>query len=157
MDLMTQKLHYDGSDEYPAMATVEQIKKIHALKNDLGLEDDVYHSMVQSFRVIPGRPAKMSSELSRDQASELIEQLEQLIEKTPGLYDKIYASSRQLRFIQYLWNRVTRAPDRESKNKALDSFIWRRFHVRNLNRLPKKKASKIIASLRAMEKREHQT
>ena len=33
------------------MATTSQIRKIHTLKNALGLDDDLYHEMLKSFDV----------------------------------------------------------------------------------------------------------
>jgi predicted GTPase len=54
------------------MATQSQIKKIHALKSELKLDDREYRSMLESYLSPDGIPLWSSKDLSYDQASSLI-------------------------------------------------------------------------------------
>ncbi|MBD3391731.1 MAG: DUF1018 domain-containing protein [Chitinivibrionales bacterium] len=138
------------------MATEPQVRKIHALKSNLHLGDSDYRVMLSAYRDEAGRRAASSRDLSVEQASSLIDSLERIVDRTPGIRDRVYASPKQLRFINALWNRVSKARDAQGRRRTLDSFLRRRFHVRRSDHLPRKVAPKVIKSLRMMDARREQ-
>jgi Protein of unknown function (DUF1018) len=135
------------------MATPTQIKKIHVLKSDLKLDDGEYRSMLESYVSPEGIPIWSSKDLSYDQASSLIRSMELVIDRTPMLKARVYASPKQLRFIIALWRHITRAADEDGVNKTLHSFLNKRFHIRRLDKISKKQMAKVIKSLRIMTSR----
>jgi hypothetical protein len=137
------------------MATPAQIKKIHALKSELGLDDGDYRAMLESYTSSEGVHLWSSKDLTYGQASSLIRSMELIIERTPALQARLYASSKQLRFIFALWSRITRATDREGADNTLRSFLDRRFHIRRFDKIPRKQMAKVIKSLRIMTNRNH--
>lgn len=132
------------------MSTEPQIKKIHALKRDLSIDDTTYREMLGAYPTDDGKQVHSSAGLSREQASDLIERLEHTVDETPALRDRIYATPKQHRLIAALWRKVSRARDNESRRQALDTFLRRRFHVRRSNHIPRKTADGVIKSLRKM-------
>ncbi|HUI93492.1 MAG TPA: phage protein GemA/Gp16 family protein [Chitinivibrionales bacterium] len=132
------------------MATRAQIKKIHALKSVLNLDEDNYRTMLSSFIMPDGTPVWSSKDLTFDQASSLIAALEHSIDHSPSLQKRLYASAKQLRLIAVLWKRITRANDEEGASNTLHAFLRHRFHVRRFDRIPKKQIGKVIKSLRIM-------
>jgi hypothetical protein len=68
-----------------SMATTAQIKKIHALKSELRLDDEAYRSMLEAYVSPEGTPVWSSKDLSYYQASSLINSMEMIIRRTPGL------------------------------------------------------------------------
>jgi Protein of unknown function (DUF1018) len=139
------------------MATPAQIKKIHTLKSDLNIDDEEYRSMLKAYVSPEGVPIWSSKDLSYNQASSLINSLELIIERTPALKSRLYASTKQLRFIAFLWGRITRATDGEGASNTLFSFLRNRFHIRRFDRIPRKQIAKVIKSLRIMTNRNSPT
>jgi hypothetical protein len=131
-------------------ATPAQIKKIHALKSALNLDDADYRAMLSGYVTPEGDFVWSSKDLSFDQASSLINAMEGIIDRSPVLRDRLYASPKQLRLIAVLWRRITRAADEEGSRKTLYSFLRNRFHVRRFDRIPKKQIGKVIKSLRTI-------
>jgi hypothetical protein len=132
------------------MVTQAQIKKIHALKSALDLDDDEYRSILSASITAEDVPAWSSKDLSFDQASSVITTMEMIIERTPALKARLYASPKQINLITALWRQVTRAQDEEGIHKTLYSFLRNKFHIRRFDRIPKKQAGKMIKSLRTI-------
>jgi len=130
--------------------TQEQTKKIHALINNLPMDDEEYREILSSFKNNENRSVQSSRELTVQQASELIADLEHILDSTPGLHDKVYATEKQIKKIYALWHHITTAKDREGVSKTLRSFLSHHFQVHDMSRIPRKKVSRIIAALRAM-------
>ena len=130
------------------MSTTYQIKKIHTLKNILGLEDDLYRDMLASFGVCS------SKELTQAEAQVLIEILQDKISALQKNNYKIYdefkgrddnmATPSQLRKLEVVWADISNAED---KSATLRQFIKKQFHVDDLRFLTKARASQIIAVL----------
>jgi hypothetical protein len=135
------------------MATPVQIKKIHVLKSELMLADEDYRAMLESYVTSEGTPIWSSKDLNYYQASSLIRSMELVIERTPGLKARLFASPKQLRFMAFLWRRITRATGEEGITNTLHSFLRNRFHIRRFDRIPKKQMAKVIKSLRIMSGR----
>lgn len=135
------------------MATPSQIKKIHALKSVLNLDDEDYRAMLSAYVNPEGDIVWSSKDLSFDQAASLINTMEGIIDRSPALRDRLYASRKQLQLIAALWRRITRADNEEGSRKTLYSFLHNRFHVRRFDRIPKKQIGKVIKSLRMITNR----
>ena len=130
------------------MSTVYQIKKIHTLKNILGLEDDLYRDMLASFGVCS------SKDLTQTEAQVLIEILQDKInvlqKNNYKKYDEFkgrddnMATPSQLRKLEVVWADISSAED---KSTTLRQFIKKQFHVDDLRFLTKQRASQIIAVL----------
>ncbi len=143
------------------MADKKQFQKIHALKNALQLSEESYRETLSyNFGVAT------SKAITYGQAEKLIEALEEdavkkgTWEKYPGKskYESLgdrhgMASPAQLRKIEVLWHIVSTAKDNKSRNKALRTFLQRRFKVSDLRWLDKGKVQKVIYVLAQMEKR----
>lgn len=130
------------------MSTIYQIKKIHTLKNILGLDDDLYRDMLASFGVCS------SKSLTQAEAQVLIEILQDKLSATQNIFQKKYddftgrdkdmATPRQLRKLEVIWDCISKSED---KKQHLRSFLKQQFHVDDLRFLTKQRASQIIAVL----------
>jgi hypothetical protein len=136
------------------MSSEAQIKKIHALRDALSIDEGDYRAAISGFTTSEGKPVQSSKEMSVGQASSFIGLLERVSEKTPSVRSRLYASPKQTRFIASLWRNVSRAKDPEGRRKTLDAFLSRRFHVRRSDRIPRSAASGVIKSLRKMNERQ---
>lgn len=142
--------------------TASQIKKIHTVKGALCLDDDTYRAILtERFGVAS------SKELTRLQASDLIDELERQaiacskwVKRTPspkkfveleGRYGM--ASPAQLRKIEAMWNDVSRMEEPDAKRKALRHFVERITRVSDLRFLNMDGACRVICALEAMKKR----
>ena len=138
-----------------------QIKKIHAIKGCLGLDNDTYRALLSaSFRVAS------SKELNYFQAEGLIQDLESKA-VSAGVWEKRaeprkyeewgnrhggMATPPQLRKIEAMWQGLSRAPDQDSRNKALRAFLQRVAKVSDLRFLDQEGATKVINAMNAMAK-----
>ena len=139
------------------MATTSQIRKIHTLKNILGLDDDLYVDMLMDFGV------GTSKNLTYTEAIIFIEILEdrsverRLWVKQPKKYeelnrDKQMATNAQLRMIEGLWREVCYFDNDKFAKISLCKFLKNKHKVDHVMFLTKYKASKVIQSLQAMKK-----
>lgn len=139
------------------MATTSQIRKIHALKNILGLDDDLYVDMLMDFGV------GTSKNLTYTEAIIFIEILEdraverRLWVKQPKKYeelnrDKQMATNAQLRMIEGLWREVCYFDNDKFAKISLRKFLKSKHKVDDVMFLTKSKASKVIQSIQAMKK-----
>jgi hypothetical protein len=136
------------------MITREQIKKIHTLKRILFMSEDEYRGALAAYAAQGGGPVTTSKEMTKNQASSFINRLERVATQIPGLRERHYASPRQMRFIEAMWRNVSRAQDPQGREKAMETFLKRRFHVNRTDKLTRRTAGKVIQSLRAMNDRE---
>lgn len=143
--------------------TAGQIKKIHALKGALAMDDDTYRA------VLAGQFNTTSSKnLTADQAHNLIADLEQKAvaggkwEQRAGRQKKFddldsrsgaMASPPQLRKIEAQWAEVTRATTPEDSKRALRHFLERLAKVSDLRFLDALGAGKVINALTVMQKK----
>lgn len=130
------------------MSTPYQIKKIHTLKNILGLDDDTYHQMLLSFDVCSSRnltqaEAEIFIEILVNDAKNLKRNNYKKYDDFAGRDDNM-ATPSQLRKLEVVWSDISSAED---KSATLRQFIKRQFHVDDLRFLTKSRASQIIAVL----------
>lgn len=137
-----------------SMSTTSQVKKIHVLKKDLHLDDSDYYALLAAYHKLNDGPVNSSKELTINQASAVIKALEHLIDQTPAIRSRVYASDRQIKKLFALWRTITTAKDSEGIRKTLQSFLEHHFHVRDINHLPKKKVPKIIKALSVMTQKQ---
>lgn len=137
--------------------TKRQIKLIHILKSEIGFSDEIYRgALYEAFGVTTCK------DLTESQAAGVIEYFEQEAsrsgdrnKKTERYYSAFgqrpeHATPRQLKYINDLWNQVSRAkPDR--REAALRKFLMRQAGVMDLRFLKRTAATKVISALKAMK------
>jgi hypothetical protein len=142
------------------MVTKQQIKKIHALKGAMGLDDDTYRgALYHAFGV------DSSKELSFSEAEEVLRFFEREAvsmgvweqrnkeQKRHALKNRSgYATPAQLGFIEALWSDVSRAEGARERAKALRNFLLRQAEVSDLRFLRAADANKVICALKGMKK-----
>ena len=139
------------------MATISQIRKIHTLKNLLGLDDDLYIEMLMSFGV------QYSKNLTYTEAAIFLEILEDkavernLWEKHPKKYSDLnragkMATQSQLRMIEGMWREICYYDTDAFARKSLRKFLKSKFKVDDIMFLTKAKASKVIQAISGMKK-----
>ena len=136
------------------MITGAQLKKIHALRNRLLMDEDDYRAALAGFSTSEGKPIRSSKELSKIQASSFIDMLERVENQIPSLRQKLYASPNQLRFVAALWKNISRAKDPVGRTRTLDAFLSRRFHVGRGRFIPRSVVPRVIKALRIMNGRQ---
>ncbi|MFC1585253.1 phage protein GemA/Gp16 family protein [Fibrobacterota bacterium] len=136
------------------MITDAQIRKVHVLKNMLGMEVDDYLAMLSGFEQKDGSAAASCKQLSAEDASTLIDTLERLVDRRKDVIEKFYANGAQFKRILDLWGEISYAKDEEGRKKTLHSFLHKRFHVDRLSRIPKDRVPEIMYELNTMRKRE---
>ena len=139
------------------MATTFQIRKIHALKNILGMDDDLYREMLMSFDV------QSSKNLTFTEAGIFIEILEERAiasnkwVKQPKKYENLnrdeeMATSAQLRMIEGLWRDLAYYNTDKYAKKSLRKFLKSKFKVDDIMFLTRAKACKVIQAITAIKK-----
>lgn len=138
--------------------TNAQIKKIHALKNALKLENDLYREMLLPFN------AQSSKDLTDYLAEIFIYQLESMSVKmgvwqNPSLkYEDLryreekMATPQQLRMIEAMWRDVCYFDNDDFAKKSLRKFLRNKFKVDDLMFLTKAKAAKVIQGIKGIKK-----
>ena len=138
--------------------TNAQIKKIHALKNVLNIDDELYREMLQQFN------AGSSKDLNSRTAEIFISSLEvkavQLgVWKNPSLKfedlrgrEEKIASPAQLRMIYAMWKEISYYDTDEFITKSLRTFVRGRFKIDDIKFLTKKKAVKVIYAIKSLKK-----
>lgn len=130
-----------------------QIKKLHALKTALSLDDAAYRTALAACGVTTSKALTFSG------AAELIEDFEQKAIKS-GAWKRLkrpatesrrtgFASPAQKALIESLWDEVSTAPN---KKAALRRFITRQAKVSDPQFLRDCDASKVICAIKAMRK-----
>ncbi len=139
------------------MATTSQIRKIHTLKNILGIDDDLYREMLSKFDV------ESSKNLTFNEAANFVEILEnRAVEikkwiKQPKKYADLkraekMASNAQLRMIEGLWRELSYYDSDKFAKKSLRKILQLKFKVFDIMFLTKAKASKVIQMILAIKK-----
>jgi phage gp16-like protein len=141
------------------MPTPDQIKKIHALKRALGLDDETYRLRLDSFG------ASSCKDLTEAQISRLIEVWEKQaiaagawkqFRQQPGRkkYDERkhrvdMATAPQLRMIEALWDQVSRA-EKSDRAMALNKLIRRIVKKDRIEFLTAQDVQRLVKTLEAM-------
>jgi hypothetical protein len=134
-----------------------QIKIIHTLKSKLCMNEEEYRTVLAAYG------ATSSTGLSYLDAKKIIDRLTPMAlacgvwEKTPRKRSTItnsergdMASLRQQRMIEAKWAQVSRAKDAQSRRKALDLFIHRRFHRGGLEMVERELVARISHAIEEM-------
>lgn len=135
------------------MIRPDQVKKIHALKGALGLDDATYRAaLFDAFKV------ESSKLLSAEQAAAFLASLEEkavaagrwVRRGRPAETRRVgFATPAQLDLIERLWEQVSTAPQ-ELRQRALRKFVARQAKVSDLRFLRDGDASRVICALKAM-------
>jgi hypothetical protein len=141
-----------------------QIKKIHALKNALKIDDDEYRKLIH----VNFYPAISSKELSFEQAEIFIENLKRMaIEKDvwkdykgKDAYEELnhregMAAPAQLRMIEVLWKDVSKARNEEKRKRYLRGWLLKYFNVSDLRFLDDVTVHKVIHALKQIKERKY--
>lgn len=140
------------------MPTPNQIKKIHALKGALRLDDETYRAILDAYGV------KTSTRLSISKADQLLIELEHKA-LAAGVWEKRKPAAKakaarkladddQSRMIRGIWIELHElGAVRDSSEKALASYVKRMTNVQALQWLDVKQAQKVIEALKKWRKR----
>ena len=79
------------------MATIAQIKKIHALKRGLFMTEEDYRAALSGFTTSEGKPIRSSKEMSKGQASSFIDALELRESRTPFGDPEVNEAMKEIR------------------------------------------------------------
>lgn len=135
------------------MATPAQIKKIHALKGALKMDDELYRELLAGFKV------KTSTRLSIPKADELIKDLEGKA-TAAGVWEKRKPARKaqatkpldddpQVRKIRQLWIELAQAGKvRNASESAMNKYVLRMTGVARAKWLDVAQASTVIEALK---------
>lgn len=134
-----------------------QIRKIHTLKNLLGIDDNTYRNMLRSFDVTT------SKNLTYTEAKILLEILEDnaikanLWVKQPLKYDDpkraaSMATGAQRRMIEGLWRELSYEDTDKFAKQSLRTFLRNKFNIDDTAFLTKAKGIKAIQAITRMKK-----
>lgn len=138
--------NYKGRD---IMITTSQIRIIHTLKSQLGLDDEVYRDILHSF------DASSCKQLSEAEARIVIQNLQEKLEIYNKKFkkkfeelegrDKSMATPKQLRKIEAIWSEIyDKSKDRTERAKALRGYLKKHFKISDLRFLTKARARDVI-------------
>ena len=138
-------------------ASASQIKKIHALKSVLGLDEDLYREMLSGFSV------QSSKKLTVIQAGSLIETLEaeavarNVWQKKQPKYSNLerdddMATPSQMRLIEGLWREICYIDTDKFAKTSLRKFLKSKFKIDDIMFLTKTKATKVINGIKNIKK-----
>lgn len=140
------------------MATKQQIIQIHTLRSKLALTDEEYRSMLASYGV------ESSVDLDEAHARSLVEALNTRVKKNwaprserehVGKRPGVMATADQINMIEAMWHSVSRVKDPQEQRKALDVFLFRRFHRGGLMMVERALVHKIVRALEEMQNKPH--
>ena len=131
------------------MITASQIRKIHTIKNILGLDEDIYREILHSF------DASSCKQLSEEEANVVIQNLECKLEIYNKKFKKKFeefagrdnsmATPKQLRKIEAIWAEIyDKSTDQTERSKALRGYLRKHFKVSDLRFLSKSRARDVI-------------
>ena len=132
------------------MATTFQIRKIHALKNVIGMDDDLYREMLMSFDVTS------SKDLTFTEAAIFVDILEDkavAINKWIKQPKKYADLSRTENMASDAWRDVCYFNDDKFAKKSLRKFLKSKFKVDDIMFLTRAKACKVIQAITAIKKK----
>jgi len=135
--------------------TTAQIRIIHVLKNRLGLDDELYRDMLEGLYEV-----RSSKDLTPVQAADFIHQLRRCLGQDVGRnkYEHLrgrparFATPKQLRLIEALWDKVSYLGNPRLRRRALDRFVYRIVGEKQLTDVLKSQVPKLVQALKAMER-----
>ena len=140
------------------MATTFQIRKIHALKNVIGMDDDLYREMLMSFDVTSSKDltfteAAIFVDILEDKAVAINKWIKQPKKYADLNRTENMASDAQLRMIESLWRDVCYFNDDKFAKKSLRKYLKSKFKVDDIMFLTRAKACKVIQAITAIKKK----
>ncbi len=136
------------------MASRAQLRKVHVLRREVGLDDSEYRAVLSQYATPDGAPVTSSTQLSVDQASHVIDTLEYTAGHRRLPAGEPRATPGQVRKIAALWRQVTRAGNDQGRRRALDAFIRNKYHVPRPGMLPRHMVPKVIKALSTMKEQQ---
>lgn len=125
--------------------TPAQIRKIHALARERGMDDELLHIYVQNLV-----KKESISKLTISEAARVIDGME----PRPGGAGQARATRKQLWHINKQLSEIGWVDDRgEPDTTRLNGFLRERFGVEHYNWLTRRKASEVIEAFKAMIER----
>ena len=136
------------------MSTLQQIRKIHTLKNLLCMSDEIYRKYLQSFDAVS------SKNLTEAEADILISIFDKKVKalhlkKYDGFIgrDEDMATPLQLRKMEAVWKDICRNKEKKHCHKSLRRYLSLHFHINDIRFLTKYRAGRIIGILEKKIKR----
>jgi hypothetical protein len=137
------------SQFYRQGISAAQVRKIHALKGAIGMNDDSYRGLLRSNFGVDS--CKL---LTVSQAASLIEILSGF--QGQGIRDKGQgagmASVRQVGLIRGLWSEVSYASDVKGRELTLRKFLKRIMGVEDVHWLRQEQVHKVVAAIFEMQR-----
>lgn len=135
------------------MATKDQIKIIHTLKSGIGLSDDNYRTLLDSYFAVTS-----STSLTMPQGKRLIEILNKMNKEAQenrfNEFDGRYkmATGAQLRMLESMWIEVSNQKTIKTKRAAFVVFLSKRFKIDGISAIVASDVGGIRATLGVMKK-----
>jgi hypothetical protein len=137
------------------VVTKEQIKKIYTMKNQLGLDDELYREMLLNFK------AKSCKDLTVEQAAKFIDILEVNATGSKNKFSELsnraeMATPAQLRKIEAMWVEFLKISlkqeviSKQKTRKSLRKLLQRLYHISDLRFLQRENVSKVIKTIETM-------
>lgn len=135
----------------PADRRAEQYRRIHGLARLLGLNDEAYRDMLfDRYRV------RSSKELNPQQRFQLINELREKVHANVAEFNdlvdrkKHLATPAQLKAIEAMWAKVSRATTAADRKKALNAFVKRLTGIDHVRWITMHDARTLIRAINAM-------
>lgn len=135
----------------PADRRAQDFKTIHGLARLLGLNDEAYRDMLNDRYHV-----RSSKDLNPQQRFQLIKELREKVhgnvQKFNDLVErkKHLATPRQLRAIEAMWAKVSRATTAADRKKALDAFVKRLTGIDHVRWITMHDAQTLIRAIETM-------
>ncbi len=135
----------------PADRRAQDFKTIHGLARLLGLNDEAYRDMLNDRYQV-----RSSKDLNPQQRFQLIKdlrvQVHGNVQKFNDLVErkKHLATPRQLRAIEAMWAKVSRATTAADRKKALDAFVKRLTGIDHVRWITMHDAQTLIRAIKTM-------
>lgn len=135
----------------PADRRAQDFKTIHGLARLLGLNDEAYRDMLNDRYHV-----RSSKDLNPQQRFQLIKELREKVhgnvQKFNDLVErkKHLATPRQLRAIEAMWAKVSRATTAADRKKALDAFVKRLTGIDHVRWITMHDAQTLIRAIKTM-------
>lgn len=138
------------------MISATQIKKIHTLKNVIGLEDDLYLDMLMSFGVQTSKnltyaEAAIFIEILEEKAIALNRWVKRVKKYADIKRDTKMATPAQLRMIEGMWRDICYFDNDKFAKKSLRKFLKTKFKTDDIIFLSKSKAIKVIQAIKGIK------
>lgn len=128
-----------------------QIKKIHALKHEMGMSDKAYRQRLGRIGL------KSCKEMTYERAKGFIYYFEQAAAKRSGRtqqrrsYGVQHITEKQMELVRALWREASNLKPGEDLEAALNHLVEHKYHVSALHWLPRQQVPKLIEMLKAMK------